>query len=44
MLAKNVILQQGRQSGLVGAIRAGEERLHAAEVVHVLAQAAPVAV
>lgn len=44
MLANNVILQQGGYPGPVGTVRAGIERFHLAEEVHVLSQAAPVAV
>lgn len=44
MLANNVILQQSGYPGPVGAVRAGIERFHLTEEVHVLPQAAPVAV
>lgn len=44
MLADNVVLQQGGYPGSMRAVRAGVERFHLTEEVHVLPQAAPVAV
>lgn len=44
MFADDVILEQSWYPGPMGTIRAGIERLHLAEEVHVLPQAAPVAV
>lgn len=44
MLTNNVVLQQSGYPSSVVAIRAGIERFHLAEEIHVLPQAAPVAI
>lgn len=44
MFAIYVILQQSWYPGSMGAVQAGKERLHLTEEIHMLPQAAPVAV